>query len=157
MGYASSVQLFHNINSFKLLGASIIDAMSTMKIMGLEDLFQTGVNFASQIDFSQSKTPGTTSVFESTIRYVAGLLSAYELNGNQPQVLVDKAKQLADKLILAFDGSSPIPYGFVDFSTNNPVKNPVSYYIQYSIQLFPNLPCVKSNIAEAGTVGQFHF
>lgn len=95
--------------------------MSTMKIMGLEDLFQSAINFSSQIDFSQSKTPDTVSLFESTIRYVAGLLSAYELNGNQPQALVDKAKQLTDKLVLGFQGATDVPFGFVDFSSDTPV------------------------------------
>jgi len=101
-------------------GATIVDAMSTMKIMGLEDLFQQAVNFSSQIDFSKSKTPDTVSIFESTIRYVGGLLSAYELNGNKPQVLVQKAQQLADKLALGF-AASAVPFGFVDFSANKPV------------------------------------
>ncbi|KAF8586606.1 glycoside hydrolase family 47 protein [Ramaria rubella] len=112
-------------------GASIVDAMSTMKIMGLEDLFQTALNFSSQIDFSQSKTSDTVSLFESTIRYVGGLLSSYELNGNQPQFLVDKAQQLTNKLALGF--VNVIPYGFVDFSTDSPVT-------------------AQSNIAEAGTL-----
>ncbi|KAF8512524.1 glycoside hydrolase family 47 protein [Hysterangium stoloniferum] len=114
-------------------GASIIDALSTMKIMGLNDTFDTCVDFATKIDFRQSKTPDTVSVFESTIRYVGGLLSAYQLNGNQPQGLVDQAQQLADKLALGFSGNRSIPWGFVDFSTNSPVHQ-------------------SSNVAEAGTL-----
>jgi mannosyl-oligosaccharide alpha-1,2-mannosidase len=98
-----------------------VDALSTMKIMGLEDLFQIGVNFSSHIDFSKSNTPDTVSLFESTIRYVGGLLSAYELNDNQPQVLVDKAQQLVDKLVIGFEGSVAVPFGFVDFTANKPV------------------------------------
>ena len=42
------------------------------------------------------------SIFESSIRYVAGMLSAYQLSGEQDDVLVEKAKQLADKLILGW-------------------------------------------------------
>jgi mannosyl-oligosaccharide alpha-1,2-mannosidase len=95
-----------------------------MKIMGLDDLFQKAVNFSSQIDFSESKTPDTVSIFESTIRYVGGLLSAYELNGNQPQVLVDKAQQLTDKLALGF-AASAVPFGFVNFTSNQPVLQTV--------------------------------
>ncbi|KAF8512523.1 glycoside hydrolase family 47 protein [Hysterangium stoloniferum] len=114
-------------------GATIVDAMSTMKIMGLEDLFNIAVNFSSHIDFSHSNTPDTVSIFESTIRYVGGLLSAYQLNGNKPQILVQKAQQLADKLSLGFAGTSPIPFGFVDFSIDKPVLD-------------------TSNVAEAGTL-----
>ncbi|KAG5718102.1 hypothetical protein E4T56_gene7619, partial [Termitomyces sp. T112] len=40
-------------------GASIVDAMSTMYIMGLDDLFQEAVTFSSNIDFSKSQTPDT--------------------------------------------------------------------------------------------------
>jgi len=42
------------------------------------------------------------SVFESTIRYVGGLISAYELSGKQHFFLVQKAQQLADRLSLAW-------------------------------------------------------
>jgi mannosyl-oligosaccharide alpha-1,2-mannosidase len=62
------------------------------------------VTFASNIDFSQSKTPDTVSLFESTIRYMGGLLSAYELSGRTNSALLDKAKQLADKLAVAWVG-----------------------------------------------------
>jgi mannosyl-oligosaccharide alpha-1,2-mannosidase len=113
----------------RYVGATIVDALDTMKIMGLEDLFAIGVNFSSQIDFSHSNTPDTVSLFESTIRYVGGLLSAYQLNGNQPQILVEKAQQLTDKLALGFTGDSPIPFGFVDFSTNLPVISTVSTFV----------------------------
>ena len=104
-----------------------------MKIMGLEDLFQIGVNFSSHTDFSMSKTADTVSLFESTIRYVGGLLSAYELNGNQPQILVDKAKQLTDKLVLGFADGNPIPFGFVDFSTDQPVKSTVRLLFRFRV------------------------
>ena len=44
------------------------------------------------------------SIFESTIRYVGGLISAYELSGKQQSnfFLIEKAKQLADRLSLAW-------------------------------------------------------
>ncbi|KIJ99934.1 glycoside hydrolase family 47 protein [Laccaria amethystina LaAM-08-1] len=114
-------------------GATIIDAMSTMKIMDLNDLFADAVKFASNIDFSKSKTSDTVSVFETTIRYVGGLLSAYELSGKQYQPLLDKAKEVADKMAYAWVGKNNIPYGHIDFSTNIPST-------------------ATSNIAEAGTL-----
>jgi len=42
------------------------------------------------------------SLFESTIRYIGGLISAYELSGKEHKFLIDKAKQLADRLSLAW-------------------------------------------------------
>ncbi|KAH9027045.1 seven-hairpin glycosidase [Lactarius hengduanensis] len=104
-------------------GATIVDAMSTMKIMGLTTQFNEALNFVRGVDFSKSNTPDTVSVFESTIRYVGGLLSAYELNGQGDQFLVDKAKQLADKLSVAWVQKNKIPYDSVDFNTSSPVKS----------------------------------
>ena len=42
------------------------------------------------------------SVFESTIRYLGGLISAYELSGKQHLFLIQKAQQLADRLSLGW-------------------------------------------------------
>ncbi|KAG9221641.1 hypothetical protein CCMSSC00406_0005554 [Pleurotus cornucopiae] len=114
-------------------GATIVDALPTMAIMGLEDFFAEGLNFSSHIDFSKSQTPDTVSVFETTIRYLGGLLSAYELSGQKFPVLVEKAKEVADKMAFAWVGDNKVPFGFVDFSTNTPTK-------------------ATSNIAEAGTL-----
>ena len=46
------------------------------------------------------------SLFETTIRYVGGLLSAFELSGRQHNVLVEKAKEVADKMAFAWVGVS---------------------------------------------------
>ena len=48
------------------------------------------------------------SVFETTIRYVGGLLSSFELSGSQHQVLVDKAKEVVDKMAFAWVGVSSV-------------------------------------------------
>ncbi|KAF9051542.1 glycoside hydrolase family 47 protein [Panaeolus papilionaceus] len=114
-------------------GASIVDAMSTMHIMGLDDLFLKAVNFSSNIDFSRSQTSDTVSVFETTIRYLGGLLSAYELSNQQFPVLLKKAQQLGDKLVFAWKGNNAVPFGFLNFSSNTPT-------------------IATSNIAEAGTL-----
>ncbi|KAF8637898.1 hypothetical protein AX17_002521 [Amanita inopinata Kibby_2008] len=114
-------------------GASIVDAMSTLQIMGLTDLFNEAVNFASNIDFSRSQTSSTVSVFETTIRYLAGLLSAYELSDAKFPVLLQKAQEVADKMAYAWVGNNAVPYGFLDFTNNS-----------------PNI--ATSNIAEAGTL-----
>lgn len=60
-------------------------------------------------------------------------MSAYELSGKSHPSLVDKAKELADKLALAWVGDNDIPYRQIDFSTNEPV-------VEYS------------NVAEAGSL-----
>lgn len=56
------------------------------------------------------------SLFESTIRVLGGLLSAYHLTNETIYLL--RAQQLGDKLMVAFDTSSGIPFSSVDFSKN---------------------------------------
>ncbi|EJD51252.1 seven-hairpin glycosidase [Auricularia subglabra TFB-10046 SS5] len=101
-------------------GATIIDALSTAKIMGLDDVYDEGVEFAKTIDFSKGKTNNIVSVFETTIRYLGGLLSAYELGGKTEPALLQKAREVADKMAYAWVGNNAVPYGDIDFSTNTP-------------------------------------
>lgn len=82
-------------------------------IMGLNDLFTQGVQQISTVDFSKSNTADSVSIFESTIRYVGGLLSAYEMNNRADPVLLAKAKQLVDKLTLGWVGVSSVKFSSV--------------------------------------------
>ncbi|KDQ31758.1 glycoside hydrolase family 47 protein [Pleurotus ostreatus PC15] len=107
-------------------GATIVDALPTMVIMGLDDLFAEGLNFSSRIDFSKSQTSATVSLFETTIRYLGGLLSAYELSGQKFPILLQKAKEVADKMAFAWVGDNKIPFGFVNFTTNTPTVATIS-------------------------------
>lgn len=121
------------INSRNGWGASVIDALATMKIIGLEELFLEGVDFAGTIDFSRSKVEGDVSVFETTIRYLGGFLSAYELDDFKNPILLQKAQEVADKMAFAWHEGSPIPHPWMDFATDTPDGR-------------------NSNIAEAGTL-----
>ncbi|KAF9008668.1 seven-hairpin glycosidase [Hymenopellis radicata] len=56
------------------------------------------------MDLTRSKTSVTVSVFETTIRYMAGMLSVYELCGER----------------LAWVGDNDIPYGRIDFADDQP-------------------------------------
>ena len=63
------------------MGATIVDALDTLYIMGMHKEFKKGRDWVEQnLDFS--KMAGDISVFETNIRYVGGLLSAYSLTGN---------------------------------------------------------------------------
>ncbi|KAK2464551.1 hypothetical protein APHAL10511_003409 [Amanita phalloides] len=114
-------------------GASIADALGTMALMGFDDWVKEGVNHIAGVDFNRSYTGDTVSVFETTIRYVGGLLSAHELTNYAHPVLLQKAQQIADKLTYAWVGNNKIPFGYLNFSTNKPTV-------------------ATSNIAEAGTL-----
>ncbi|KAH8829477.1 glycoside hydrolase family 47 protein [Flagelloscypha sp. PMI_526] len=114
-------------------GSTIVDAMPTLKIMGLDDWFSEAVNFSLGIDFSKSHTEDPVSVFETTIRFLGGLVSAYELSDGQYPGLLDKAKEVADKMSFAWADGHDVPYGHIHFANNTPIKD-------------------TSNIAEAGTL-----
>ncbi|KAH0580813.1 hypothetical protein H2248_011972 [Termitomyces sp. 'cryptogamus'] len=60
------------------------------------------------------------SVFETTIRYLGGLLSAFELSDQKYPILLEKAKEVADKLAFAWVGENALPFGSVNFTTNSP-------------------------------------
>ncbi|KAF8342750.1 glycoside hydrolase family 47 protein [Cantharellus anzutake] len=114
-------------------GATIVDALGTMKIMGLDEEFAYSVNYTSHIDFSRSKTYDFVSLFETNIRYLGGMLSAYELNGKQDAALLEQAITLGDKLSYGWVGNNTIPFNRLDFTSNTP------------------LPDI-NNIAQAGTL-----
>lgn len=50
----------------------------------------------------------TLSVFETTIRYLGGLLSAHALSANS--LFLRKAEELAEALAPAFDARSGLPW-----------------------------------------------
>merc|ERR1711862_512089 len=52
---------------------------------------------------------GSVSVFETTIRSLGGLLSAYDWSGDK--AFLDKAADLGERLFHAFDHRSGLPYG----------------------------------------------
>jgi hypothetical protein len=54
--------------------------------------------------FAPEKSNWDGSVFEITIRYMGGLLAAYELSGDA--MFLDKTRQLADRLLPAFETAS---------------------------------------------------
>ena len=52
-------------------------------------------------------SPFTSSVFETTIRYIGGLLSAYELSGKKYPALLTKAEEVANTLTHAWATVGP--------------------------------------------------
>lgn len=95
--------------------ASLVDGLDTLYIMGLYNEFREARDFVAKIDWSKTRGSSLVQVFETTIRYVGGLLSAYELSGDV--VFINKTVELVDKLLPAFDTPTGIPYRYVDFST----------------------------------------
>ena len=54
-------------------------------------------------------------MFETNIRIIGGFLTAHAMTGDQ--LFVDKAQDMADRLLPAFDSPSGIPYGYLNILT----------------------------------------
>jgi endoplasmic reticulum Man9GlcNAc2 1,2-alpha-mannosidase len=99
------------------MGAAVtmIDALDTLCIMGLKREFEEALEWIStpgNLDFNIDKDH--TNVFETTIRVLGGLLGAYHCF-NDP-VLLRKAINLGDRLSVAFDTPSGIPFSDVNLA-----------------------------------------
>ncbi|GMI78615.1 ALPHA-MANNOSIDASE IB, alpha-mannosidase 1 [Hibiscus trionum] len=106
----------NGVDSFGGLGATLIDALDTLYIMGLDEQFQKAREWvAKSLDFNKDYD---ASVFETTIRVVGGLLSAYDLSGDK--VFLEKARDIADRLLPAWDTSTGIPYNVINLAHGNP-------------------------------------
>ncbi|KAG8534153.1 uncharacterized protein KY384_000997 [Bacidia gigantensis] len=109
-------------------GASAVDALSTAVIMELEPIVEEVLDYIPTIDFtsSESQKDRLVSLFETTIRYLAGLLSAYDLlkgpfpispkHSYKVEALLSQAKVLADRLKFAFDSPSGVPWNDLNFT-----------------------------------------
>ncbi|KAI6024434.1 glycoside hydrolase family 47 protein [Pisolithus marmoratus] len=93
-------------NSFNMWGVTAVDSLDTMLLMGLKDEYERALPIIMNNNFS---LPVNTAVpfFETVIRYLGGLLSAYALS-NDTQLLT-KADELGTKLSPAFNTKSGFP------------------------------------------------
>jgi mannosyl-oligosaccharide alpha-1,2-mannosidase len=79
--------------------------------MGLKKEFEDALKALEQIDFSKPNAE-RVPIFETTIRYLGGLLGAWDISGHKYPILRQKATELGDFLYRAFDTESgiPVPY-----------------------------------------------
>ena len=112
----------------------VVDALDTMQIMGLKEEYASARNWiANDLTFERD---GTFNTFETTIRVLGGLLSAYHLSDKDP-VFLEKAKDLADRLLVAFDTPSGLPTSDVNLRARIQLKHvaPVSTAEASTLQL----------------------
>jgi endoplasmic reticulum Man9GlcNAc2 1,2-alpha-mannosidase len=111
----------------KGLGWIIIDALDTMMLMNLtSELTHSRQWIKESLDYDQDHD---VSTFETTIRMLGGLLSAHYLSTQFPGVYapvkdnlsddlyVEKATDLADRLLGAFETDSGVPLASVNLHT----------------------------------------
>ncbi|XP_063067097.1 endoplasmic reticulum mannosyl-oligosaccharide 1,2-alpha-mannosidase [Engraulis encrasicolus] len=92
------------------LGLTLIDALDTMWILGLKEEFEEArVWVKEELSFDRNVD---VNLFESTIRILGGLLSAYHLTGDE--MFLNKAKDIGSRLMPAFKTPSKIPYSDVN-------------------------------------------
>ncbi|KAF6820810.1 glycosyl hydrolase family 47 [Colletotrichum sojae] len=93
-------------NRYNGWGATLVDSLDTLWLMGMYDDFNKAVQYVSTIDWNNSTEP-RCNIFETNIRYLGGLLSAYDLSNEE--VLLKKAVELANMLYAAFDTPNRFP------------------------------------------------
>lgn len=97
----------------KPLYISPIDAYSTLYLMGLEEECQEIENYV--IDSLNFEINIDAKIFEVNIRILGGLLSMYELSGNEK--ILAKAKDFGDRMLPAFNTKTGIPKYWVNLET----------------------------------------
>ncbi|EDV24520.1 uncharacterized protein TRIADDRAFT_25880 [Trichoplax adhaerens] len=103
---------FANIFGSYNTGATIVDALDTLYIMDMKEEFKMASDWVkNKLDFNQV----FASVFETNIRFLGGLLSAYALTNDE--VFKTKAKDLGDRLAKAFNSRTGIPYGRINIGS----------------------------------------
>ncbi|KAL4997893.1 mannosyl-oligosaccharide alpha-1,2-mannosidase 1B [Aspergillus recurvatus] len=105
-------------------GASAVDALSTAIMMRNATIVDQIIDHIAAIDYS--KTDTMVSLFETTIRYLAGMISGYDLlkgpaaglvDESRVDVLLEQSQNLADVLKFAFDTPSGVPYNMIDITS----------------------------------------
>ena len=114
----------------KGVGWIIVDALDTLMLMNLTSRLSHAREWIStSLDYEQNHEVNT---FETTIRMLGGLLSAHYLSTTFPDMApladddkgapgedlyLEKAADLADRILGAFDSESGIPYASINLKT----------------------------------------
>ncbi|KAI0382697.1 glycoside hydrolase family 47 protein [Hypomontagnella monticulosa] len=101
-------------DQFSGWAATLVDSLDTLWIMGLREEFDEAVDAVANIDFGNSSS-GRVNTFETNIRYLGGLLAAYDLS--KREVLRTKAIELGNLLYTAFNTENRMPVDFIEFET----------------------------------------
>lgn len=117
--------------------ATLVDSLDTLWIMGFQEEFEEAARAVDLIDFTTSPR-SDIPVFETTIRYLGGLLAAYDVSGGIYRNLLDKAVELADILMGAFDTPNRMPILF--------------YRWKPTFASQPHRASQRSNLAELGSL-----
>ncbi|EME82479.1 glycoside hydrolase family 47 protein [Pseudocercospora fijiensis CIRAD86] len=112
----------------KGLGWIIVDSLDTLMLMNLTSRLADARRWVSRsLDYEQDQDVNT---FETTIRMLGGLLSAHYLSKELPgmssardYVYLSKARDLADRLLGAYDSPSGIPFASIDLRSGKGIRS----------------------------------
>lgn len=118
-------------------GAFIVDSAGTLALMGLWDELALSVEHIVAIDFTQTKD--LVDPFETTIRYLGGLVSLVDLSdagvipdsiitAEARDAILGQAITLANALGPAYDTPTGMPWPRVDFAAGRGVPDPPAVY-----------------------------
>ncbi|OKL62166.1 hypothetical protein UA08_02164 [Talaromyces atroroseus] len=135
-------------------GATIVDGIDTAILMNLTDIVEQQLAHIAATDYTTANS--LVDGFDAIIRYLGGLLSAYDIlksgyvpegtyNQTNVDALLTQAKILGDKLKVQFDTPSGLPTSEINFTTNEPINS------QYTSSL-NNVTYNATNAAVAGTI-----
>lgn len=118
------------------MGWIIVDALDTLMLMNLTSRVQHARNWIhNSLRYDQNHDVNT---FETTIRMLGGLLSAHYLSTTYPDLApirdddvgspgedlyIEKATDLADRLLGAFDSRSGVPFASVNLNTSSGIQS----------------------------------
>lgn len=95
------------------IGTTLVDSLDTLWLMDLKDEFYRARDWVrTKMNHDLDMR---VSVFETTIRSLGGLLSAYDWS--QDRAFLDQAEDLGKRLFKAFDSDSGIPYAETNLQT----------------------------------------
>ncbi|KAF7304079.1 alpha-1,2-Mannosidase [Mycena indigotica] len=100
----------YNLGGGGGIGYTIVDAIDTMLLMDLKPEYAQAKKWVKEhLTFDRQ---GQFSTFETTIRVLGGLLSAYHLSGDN--MYLTHATDLGERFLSVFDTSSGMPYSTVN-------------------------------------------
>ncbi|KAI1788147.1 seven-hairpin glycosidase [Ganoderma leucocontextum] len=95
-----------SVNNFNGWRLTMVDSLDTMLVMGIHDEFDRSIPVLANITFALDEGK-YAPFFETVIRYLGGLLSAYALSGEP--ILLARADDLGTMLLPAFNTTYGLP------------------------------------------------
>lgn len=129
----------HGKDTFGGWAATLVDSLDTLWIMGFKKEFEQAAEAASHLDWGHTDSTAI-NIFETTIRHLGGLLSAYDLSGDKK--LLDKSVELGNMLYAGFDTPNRLPGFWLNFreaakgellaGTADPSASPASLCMEFT-------------------------